>query len=126
MPFKVPTFRPAFLGPPGQHKRDHDRRRADEKLWRGWYSLAIWRHPRDGLRVQQLRRQPLCETCMANGVAPPNAATVVHHKQPHEGDWQLFIDPANHASACKPCHDGELQRDEHRSRRSADRQAGGG
>jgi 5-methylcytosine-specific restriction protein A len=101
--------------------REHDRRRADDQAWRGWYSLALWRNPRDGLRMQQLRRQPLCETCIANGVRPPNPATVAHHKTPHEGDWQLFVDPDNHASACKPCHDGDLQREEHAARRQRGR-----
>jgi 5-methylcytosine-specific restriction protein A len=124
MPFKAPTFRPAFLGPAGQRKVEHDRRRADDQPWRGWYSLAIWRNPRDGLRIQQLRRQPLCETCIANGVRPPNPATIAHHKTPHEGDWQLFIDPSNHASACKSCHDSELQSEERRAR--DDRRRGGG
>jgi 5-methylcytosine-specific restriction protein A len=34
---------------------------------------------------------------------------VVNHRTPHKGDWSLFIDPANHQSVCKPCHDGPIQ-----------------
>ena len=39
-------------------------------------------------------------------------ATVVHHRIAHKGDWQLFIDPENLESVCKPCHDSEAQQQE--------------
>lgn len=37
------------------------------------------------------------------------AATVVDHIKPHRGDEDLFHDPANLQSLCKPCHDGAKQ-----------------
>jgi len=40
--------------------------------------------------------------------------TVVNHRRPHRGDWALFIDPRNHESVCKPCHDSAIQREEKR------------
>lgn len=61
-------------------------------------------------REQQLARQPLCERHLQRGEVEP--ATVVHHRVPHRGAWALFIDPSNHESACKACHDGEIQREE--------------
>ena len=27
------------------------------------------------------------------------------HVVPFRGDWQLFVDPSNHQSLCKRCHD---------------------
>jgi hypothetical protein len=52
----------------------------------------------------------LCERCLAEGRTV--AATIVNHRRPHKGDWQLFIDPGNHESLCKPHHDGEVQSEE--------------
>ena len=51
----------------------------------------------------QLARRPICEKCKR---AP---ATVAHHERPHGGVWELFIDPNNLESVCKPCHDGAVQ-----------------
>lgn len=110
MPSKPQTFRPAHqVRAVQQAAKDYEARRRKEVEYRAWYKLPIWQ----ALRSAQLARQPLCETCLSRrGVV--TAATVVHHKQPHKGDWQLFVDPTNHESACKPCHDGELQREERR------------
>ena len=86
--------------------RERDARRRLEQPWREWYALPIWKHPDEGLRARQLTQQPICETCHSA------AATVAHHKIPHQGNWQLFIDPNNLESACKSCHDGAIQRGE--------------
>jgi 5-methylcytosine-specific restriction enzyme A len=102
--------KPALFRPPHQAtERERDRARAALQPWRGWYKRAIWAHPVYGLRAQQLRRQPLCENCLTKTPQQITAATVVHHKRPHRGDWSLFVDPDNHASWCKPCHDSEAQ-----------------
>lgn len=37
------------------------------------------------------------------------AASVVDHIRPHRGDAELFFDPENWQSLCKPCHDGTKQ-----------------
>ncbi|MDN3627161.1 hypothetical protein [Methylobacterium isbiliense] len=47
---------------------------------------------------------------LARGEVVP--ASVVNHRRPHRGEWALFIDPENHESVCKPCHDREIQREE--------------
>lgn len=109
MPAKPPTWRPPGSPSPAEQKRAHDAKRAVEQPWRAWYSLPVWRHPVHGLRAQQLHRQPLCETCLAFDPPRVTAATVVHHKRDHKGDWSLFVDAANLASACQPCHDRDLQ-----------------
>lgn len=59
------------------------------------------------LRHHQLQSQPLCVMCDALGKLTP--ATVVDHITPHKGDLQLFSDPANLQSVCKPCHDKAKQ-----------------
>jgi hypothetical protein len=88
-----------------QRGRDYDRQRRKAKPWRGWYGLVIWHAIRD----EQLAKQPLCERCLARHVV--RAATVVNHRQPHRGDWELFV-AGPFESCCKPCHDGEVQREE--------------
>lgn len=94
-----------------QQQRDFDAQRREAKPWRDWYKLKIWFR----IRYRQLTDQPLCERCLAAGKVVK--ATVVNHKTPHKGDWQLFIS-GPFESSCKPCHDGEIQREERAARRS--------
>lgn len=98
--------------------RAYDARRRRNSPWRAWYSLKAWFTARQA----QLARQPLCERHLARGDVV--AATVVNHRIPHRGAWALFIDPANHESVCKPCHDGDIQREERAA--AADVSPGGG
>jgi hypothetical protein len=37
---------------------------------------------------------------------------VVHHLDPHRGNEELFFDPTNLASSCKPHHDSDEQSEE--------------
>ena len=77
-------------------------RSAEAAIWHKWYSLAIWRSPKHGLRLGQLRKQPLCEFCLARGDVTP--ANTVDHRLAHKGDWELFTDPDNLQSLCEPHH----------------------
>lgn len=86
--------------------RQPDQRSARAAEYRRWYKLAAW-CGKHGLREQQLMRQPLCERCLVSETVEP--ATVVHHRKPHNGSWELFIDPNNHESLCKPHHDRDGQ-----------------
>lgn len=117
MPVRPPSFRPPQWRQPIERERQYDQRRNEAQPYRDWYAQAIWRHPLRGLRAQQLARQPLCETCLAAKPSRLTVATVVHHKRPHQGDWSLFVDPNNHASVCKLCHDRDLQIAEAKARR---------
>jgi hypothetical protein len=38
----------------------------------------------------------------------------INDLKPHKGDWSLFIDPANHESACKEHHDSTIKTEENR------------
>jgi 5-methylcytosine-specific restriction protein A len=81
------------------------------QAYRKWYGLKAWIYARE----IQLAKQPLCERCKATGRITP--ATVVNHRQPHKGNWKLFIDPTNHESVCAPHHDGLIQKEEARGHR---------
>jgi hypothetical protein len=39
-------------------------------------------------------------------------ATVVHHKQPHKGNYDLFWNEDNWEAVCAPCHNGIKQMQE--------------
>ncbi|MCK1541433.1 HNH endonuclease [Bradyrhizobium sp. 179] len=87
-----------------QRNREHDARRRTTQPWRKLYSTARWQ----ALRTSQLRLEPLCKRCMDRGKVVQ--ATVAHHKVAHRGNPELFFDPNNLASSCKPCHDIDEQR----------------
>jgi len=81
-----------------RHKPTLQRRRSAD--YHAWYNLPLWR---DDLRPAQLLREPWCAECAKAGDRV--RATVVDHIRPHRGDWQKFVDPANHQSLCKRHHD---------------------
>ena len=78
---------------------------------RKWYSRAIWHKQ---LRPLQLAREPLCAMHLERGEEV--VADVVDHIQPwrhaatRSQRWALFIDPDNHQSLCKRCHDSDKAR----------------
>lgn len=92
-----------------------DRRRAHRPEYRVLYNLLQW---------SRLRRKVLDRdswTCQWPGcgkhlIGKGNAhnAPVVHHKQDHKGDMELFLDEQNLMSVCKQCHDQQAQRSTHR------------
>lgn len=70
------------------------------------YGTRAWHR----LRTKQLMAEPICRFCQQLG--HPTPATVVDHIKPHKGDAELFHDPDNLQSLCKPCHDRHKQRQE--------------
>lgn len=97
-----------------KHRPKHQRRTSAE--YHGWYNLPEWT---DDLRPAQLFREPFCRVCAAHGLRTP--ATVVDHVVPFRGDWALFVDPANHQSLCKRCHDQKTAREQAEKRREVAR-----
>ncbi|WP_208245101.1 HNH endonuclease signature motif containing protein (plasmid) [Rhizobium sp. T1470] len=77
---------------------------ATKDAWHHLYQLAAWRR----LRRYQLAAQPLCQFCLIT--EDVTEATVVDHIKAHKGNLELFHDPSNLKSLCKPCHDGLKQR----------------
>ena len=94
-----------------QHKPSKAPRRGSAE-YHGWYSLPVWTKD---LRPAQLLREPWCRECAKRGVR--TRATGVDHVRPHRGDWALFIDPANHQSLCKSCHDRKTAKEQAEERR---------
>lgn len=90
--------------------------RRESAAWHHWYSLTIWT---DELRPNQLLREPFCRECARRGIR--TWATVVDHVKPFRGNWTLFLDPANHQSLCKHCHDQKTAREQADERRKMGR-----
>lgn len=94
-----------------KHKPAKASRRVSAQ-WHGWYSLPIWT---EDLRPAQLLREPFCRECAKRGIR--TRATVVDHVKPFRGDWELFVDPANHQSLCKHHHDQKTAQEQAEGRR---------
>ena len=50
-----------------------------------------------------LRKHPLCVMCLAKGRYVQ--ATVVDHRVPHRGNYELMWSESNWQALCKSCHD---------------------
>jgi 5-methylcytosine-specific restriction protein A len=66
-----------------------------------WYKTARWQR----LRLEQLRREPLCAMCLPR----PTPATVCDHEKPHRGDAQAFWS-GPFQSLCASHHNSDKQR----------------
>jgi 5-methylcytosine-specific restriction protein A len=89
MPWKPKPHRPH-----PQYTRADPRPSAGDRGY-GWR----WQKARDSY----LREHPLCVLCLSEGRT--TAASVVDHRIPHRGSYELFWDPDNWQSLCKPHHD---------------------
>lgn len=69
------------------------------------------------VRRHFLRANPLCVMCAQQGRV--EAASVVDHIRPHEGDPSKFWDAENMQALCKRCHDSHKQRQERGTYRPA-------
>lgn len=85
-----------------------DQRSPEAEAWRRLYWTPEWK----AAKADQLNREPFCQRPVHRGREV--WAIIVNHKIPHKGDRRLFLDPNNHESCCKPCHDGPIQREERR------------
>lgn len=108
MPRRAPLFRPGGQPTVKERKAQADRNRGTSTQ-RGYD--AVWRR----LRLMHLRANPLCVFCRAKGLTV--LATVGDHIVAIEDDPSRRLDPENIQSLCKPCHDGERQRQQAAARR---------
>lgn len=83
-------------------RQSHDAFRRERDKWRHLYQLKAWKK---GLRVWKLNRNPICEEFERDGTPCRSAAEVVHHKEDHKGNMELFFDRENLLSLCKKHHD---------------------
>ena len=79
------------------HKPSHrdDYARKDPDYFR-LYNNKRWR----AYRRMYLQEHPLC----INFKECHNAASVVDHIKPHNGEWDMFWESGNHQSMCESCH----------------------
>lgn len=68
--------------------------------WSEMYGSPKWKALRDG----KLKDEPHCEIC-------GEPATEVHHRVPHNGNWELFLDWDNLMSICHSCHVRQTQKE---------------
>lgn len=93
--------------------RDVDGHSRTVECWRNWYSLARWKR----LRLAVFHRDDF--TCQWPGCGRLEGNTsllVADHRKRHLGDPQLFWNPDNLQTLCKPCHDSKKQAEERRGR----------
>ncbi|SEM88349.1 hypothetical protein SAMN05192583_1394 [Sphingomonas gellani] len=96
------------------HDRQTYDRRRDEQPWRKWYKTARWQALRWSVLV---RDRFTCQRPGCGRIEPDTSLLVADHKRAHRGDEALFWDECNLQTLCKPCHDSDKQREEHRSGR---------
>lgn len=87
----------------GDRNRPHSRARGYDRAW-------------ERLRARHLANNPWCVFCLRKGIVTP--ATVGDHIETIEDRPDLRLDDDNVQSLCKPCHDGEKQRQDAAARRS--------
>jgi len=75
----------------------------EEKGHNRLYDSVRWRKARKWF----LANNPLCVMCKAMG--RDVAGTIVDHKKPHEGSYELFWSVDNWQTLCKTCHDSAKQ-----------------
>ena len=57
-----------------------------------------------------LTERPLCERCIISDIV--TEASVVHHVEPHRGDWEKFW-AGPFEALCAPCHNRFGQLEDH-------------
>lgn len=86
-------------------KHPYERTRsAKTASYKRLYNSKRWR----SLRLSHLRKNPYCDDCFVDNIL--TTATVVDHRNPHNGNVDLFFDPTNLSSKCKHHHDKKTAR----------------
>jgi 5-methylcytosine-specific restriction protein A len=88
------------------HQIAHDkfRNKHDQAVrpdYHAWYNSNRWRQS----RVHFLQLHPLCECEDCRRLNRLLSATIVDHKIPHKGNYNLFWDTSNWQAMAKSCHD---------------------
>ena len=95
MPWKPPSHRPAGSRTEAERKAEFDKRR--ENSYRRGYN-SRWVKLRDQVR----REEPLCRTCLAQGLTV--GTEEIDHIIPHRGNQKLLYSRSNLQGLCKSCH----------------------
>jgi 5-methylcytosine-specific restriction enzyme A len=105
MPNAPRSWRPPGMPTPEQRAKQYDADRS-RLQFRKWYTSARWKKE----RAVFLSIHPLCAECEQRGFT--TAATIMDHKQPHRGDYDLFWSASNWNPLCASCHSKKTRRGE--------------
>ena len=84
------------------HKKQADKaydKERESEPWRQWIHSTRYRVAISIYKAEH----PLCERCLRENRLVP--VYIVHHKVPHEGNWEKFWDQDNWESVCNKCHE---------------------
>ena len=98
-----------------EFKKKYDINRDSTQEWRKWIHSTRYRKAIGEFK----KSHPLCERCLKEGKITP--VYIIHHKIPHEGDYERFWDVDNWESICTYHHelehrDGRFGNDRRRSK----------
>jgi len=99
------TLRPSMAYMP-EGEKERNKARADLP-WRKWYNSKRWKDLRWTVLLRDMFKCQRCGRLEAN-----SSQLVANHKRPHHGNERLFWSIDNIETACKPCHDSVIQREE--------------
>lgn len=71
---------------------------------------SLYDHEWRDYSKRRLAEYPFCVECLEEDREFPGAVT--DHIRPHKGDPELFRDPNNHQTLCKPHHDRKTARED--------------
>lgn len=107
---KLKELKPSLTAAPSRlafaegGERQVEKRRRVFAPWRKWYSLLAWKELRERRFIED---HYACQMC-----GRVTAKPICDHIEPHRGNKRMFFDFSNTQTLCKPCHDGEKQRQE--------------
>lgn len=97
--------------PAPRTEAERSRQRYQKNPWRHWYAKAEWKALRLAVADRDLWTCQRTGVLLVGQVNQPNSL-IVHHKEPHRGNWELFIDPNNCEAVCKRWHDTVGQKED--------------
>ena len=97
MPKRIPTWRPPWLGPPGDRHQQYNRQGRDREMAK-LYGSARWQKFRALIKAERV----LCERCKARGLVV--IGEMVHHLVDPRDAPELAFDPGNVELLCRSCH----------------------
>lgn len=97
---------------PQKNKKSTEHSDTENRLLRMQvYNSRKWKDPEKGARIMHLKRFPVCEECLRNGITnagSKESPLQVHHKKPFvvngHIDWFRALDQDNLETLCQNCH----------------------
>jgi hypothetical protein len=81
-----------------EKKTSEDKPVTNRLEWRSWFKSPVWK----AIKRHRLSDDPYCRECAQRGLKVP--AAHVDHREPHFGEWPLFMKYENTESLCERHH----------------------